>query len=106
MTFDEYQVQAKQTAVYPKTQGIQYTVIGLNDEAGELLGKLKKWMRGDYNFRALQNGLEAELGDVLWYAAMLATELGVSLEDVAQANLDKLASRQERGSIQGEGDER
>ena len=53
-----------------------------------------------------RDDMAAELGDVLWYVAAVAQELGVSLADVAQANLDKLASRKARGTLQGSGDNR
>jgi len=52
------------------------------------------------------SALVFELGDVLWYVARLAMELGVSLDDVAQLNLEKLSDRAARGVIGGSGDHR
>lgn len=103
MNLNEYQNAAMMTAVYPEAHGLTYTVLGLASEAGELAGKLKKQIR-DGAFQG--PAMEAELGDVLWYVAMVAEELGISLELVAQRNLEKLASRAERGKIGGSGDDR
>ena len=82
--------------------------MGLANEAGEVLGKLKKIVRdegGEVSAEALA-ALKAELGDVLWYLAALAGELGLSLEEIGRENLAKLADRARRGAIQGEGDQR
>jgi len=103
MTLDEYQSQAWITAIYPKEASIIYPAMGLANEAGEVLGKVKKKIRdGAFDREATIN----ELGDVLWYVAVLADDLGVSLSDVAKINLDKLNSRKERGTLQGSGDNR
>jgi len=48
--------------------------------------------------------LKGEIGDVLWYVAQFCTEIGLDLEEVAQSNLDKLNSRKERGTLEGDGD--
>jgi NTP pyrophosphatase (non-canonical NTP hydrolase) len=85
-----------------------YPTLGLTNEAGEVAGKIKKVFRdkdgviGD----ADREALKAELGDVLWYLAQIATELDLSLDEIAQHNLDKLMSRQSRGVIGGDGDVR
>jgi len=79
-TFTEYQVSARRTALYPEDQGIIYTT------AKEEIAK--------------------ELGDVLWYVANLAFELGYDLGDIAAINIQKLVDRQERGKIHGDGDNR
>lgn len=50
--------------------------------------------------------MSKELGDVLWYVAQLATELGLDLDRIAEENLDKLLSRQRRGVLSGSGDDR
>lgn len=103
MTFDEYQDQAVTTAIYKSEHQLTYPAMGLANEAGEVLGKVKKIMRdGVYD----RNAIAKEVGDVLWYAAALCRDLNVSMSDVAQMNLDKLRSRQERGTLQGNGDER
>ncbi len=103
MRLNDYQHEAASTAIYPKAKGLEYTTLGLVGEAGELANKVKKILRGDsVDFFALRD----ELGDVLWYVAALATELGYPLEIVAKRNLEKLASRKERGVTKGEGDNR
>ncbi|RMF82961.1 MAG: hypothetical protein D6737_00030 [Chloroflexi bacterium] len=111
MDFDHYQQQAKSTAQYPREQGRSYTVLGLAGEAGELANLHKKLLRGDYHSDSKDEAayielVRGELGDVLWYAAMVAEEHGLSLAEIAQENLDKLASRQARGVIKGSGDKR
>jgi len=106
ITISDYQDKAATTAVYPKERGVEYTTLGLVGEAGEIANKVKKVMRGDYDRDALREMLAGEIGDVLWYLAMLAEELGIDLGDIAQANLDKLASRKDRGVITGSGDDR
>ena len=75
-------------------------------EAGEVANKAKKILRGDYQAKDIQEQIAGELGDVLWYLAMVAYEFDLSLEDIAQANLDKLASRKQRGVLKGSGDTR
>ena len=102
-TLDGYQLKAVKTAIYPIEAQVTYPAMGLANEAGEVLGKVKKIIRdGTYN----REGIVDELGDVLWYAAALARDLDVSLTEVAHRNLEKLASRQERGTLQGSGDKR
>ena len=117
LNFNEYQKKAHETASYPcGTIGKEahavnylYPALGLAEEAGEVAGKYAKAIR-DNNGVVFDHDRETaiikELGDVLWFVAELATCLGVKLEDVAQKNLDKLASRKERGVIHGSGDDR
>lgn len=112
MTLDEYQLQARSTAIYPAEARILYPTLKLAGEAGEVAEKLGKLMR-DEGFRpgaalepAQRDALAKELGDVLWYVANLAADLGLSLEAIGTTNLAKLASRAERGVLQGSGDER
>ena len=102
MTFDEYQEFARSTAIYPTTCKVTYPTLGLCGEAGEVAEKVKKHMRDGKSLI----GLGLELGDVLWYISALADDLGVTLEEVAQANVDKLKSRMERNKIKGDGDYR
>lgn len=110
MHFEDYQRGTATTAIYPGQGtwvGLAYVSLGLG-EAGELQGKVKKLMRDD-DFVLTderRQAIVAELGDVLWYAAQLATELNVSLGDVAQANLAKLSDRKEREVLGGSGDDR
>ena len=109
MDFSDYQRLSRATAKYPPIgHAVIYPTLGLTNEAGEVAGKVKKIFRdksgviGD----ADREALAAELGDVLWYLAQVATELDLSLDDIAQHNLDKLMSRLERGKIGGDGDTR
>ncbi len=106
MTFNEYQREAMKTAIYPK--GLHYPVLGLTEEAGEVAGKLAKIIRDKGGEITTDDkvAIGKELGDVLWMCAAIAEELGFSLESVAEANILKLASRQERGVISGSGDNR
>lgn len=109
ITMSAYQAGARRTYTREELmtrEGIAYTALGLAGEAGELANKIKKILRGDYEADYIREDIAAELGDVLWYAAMLAAEFDLSLEDVARANLEKLAARQARGTIKGSGDER
>lgn len=106
MTPNAYQKQAKATAAYPVEEGVNYCIHGLTNEAGEVSGKYKKFLRGDKPWPIVQEELIDELGDVQWYVAQLADELGVTLEEVMQRNLDKLHARKNRGTIKGDGDKR
>lgn len=107
--FRSYQREAGRTAAYPNIgKNATYPVLGLCGEAGEVAEKVKKVMRDDGGefSAAKRQEIAKELGDVLWYCAALATELDLDLGDIAQTNLDKLASRQARGKIGGSGDNR
>jgi NTP pyrophosphatase (non-canonical NTP hydrolase) len=107
MTLNEYQKAAKLTAIYPNNgfEGYTYCALKLNGEAGEVAELVGKTMRGDYGMLPAEK-LKKELGDVLWYVANLAHDLGFNLSDVAQANLNKLRSRAERGVLKGSGSDR
>ncbi|MGB9911633.1 MAG: nucleoside triphosphate pyrophosphohydrolase family protein [Microgenomates group bacterium] len=109
MTFAVYQKQARKTAIYPNLgKNYIYPTLGLSGESGEVAEKIKKVIRDKKGIidNKTKEELEKELGDVLWYLANLATELNLSLEAIAQKNLNKLASRQTRGKLHGEGDNR
>lgn len=118
MNFNEYQQKAGATAIYPgqgQFLGLTYAVLGLVGEAGETAEQVKKTWRDDFvEAHAAFNELTPErkqkiikeLGDVLWYAAQLATELGIPLGDVAQTNIDKLAARAAANQLHGEGSDR
>ena len=108
MNFNEYQEKARETAVYPNIgNNLWYPALGLG-ESGECQNIVKKVYR-DKDGNADANDVRMivkELGDQLWYIAAVASELGVSLDDVAQLNIDKLRDRAERGALHGSGDNR
>jgi NTP pyrophosphatase (non-canonical NTP hydrolase) len=104
-TFDEYQQETMKTAVYDKDVAVTYLALGLASEAGEVAGKVKKWVRGDTSYVDTDE-IAKELGDVLWYVSQMAETFNLSLGDIAQANVDKLHSRMERDKIKGDGDNR
>jgi NTP pyrophosphatase (non-canonical NTP hydrolase) len=108
MTLNQYQEAAKQTAIYKKEHKIFYTTFGLVSEAGEVAGKVKKVMRDNNNRFKLEDLQEIakELGDVLWYVATLADDIGIDLEDIARINIQKLTARKEKVTISGSGDNR
>lgn len=108
MNLSEYQHKASATAIYPEAgtgspNELAYLSLGLGGETGEVLEKTKKLIRdGTFDRQAVAK----ELGDVLWYLSQLTNAIGYNLEHIAQLNLDKLGSRQERGVLSGSGDER
>jgi NTP pyrophosphatase (non-canonical NTP hydrolase) len=109
MTFKEYQEEARKTAIYPNLgSNFIYPTLGLAGEAGEVAEKIKKVLRDNNGLvsEEKKQELTKELGDVLWYIANLSAELGLSMEDVALKNLEKLKSRQERNELHGSGDNR
>lgn len=121
LSFTEYQSKAKTTAMYLeklkakyelpeelwKVLGLSYVGLGLG-EVGEIQNKLKKVIRdcGGELSEEQKEYFKKEVGDCIWYLAMMCEELGADFGDVAQANLDKLASRKERGVLAGSGDNR
>jgi NTP pyrophosphatase (non-canonical NTP hydrolase) len=108
MQLNEYQTQAQLTAVYPRPTSEpakQYLALKLNGEAGEVAELVGKHMRGDHQPNYTDD-LAKELGDCLWYVAMLAEEAGFDLNTIAQMNLSKLQDRQSRGVLKGSGDDR
>jgi len=108
MNFQDYQAAAKTTALYGDKNRITYPALGLTSEAGEVAGKVKKVLRdreGDFSEEQIA-AIGDELGDVLWYVAVLAADLGLSMQAIAESNVDKLRSRMERGVIKGDGDRR
>ena len=108
MELSEYQRLSRSTAEYPRQEALTYPALGLAGEAGEFADHAKKVIRDDGGEVTPQRreAMAKELGDVLWYVAQLASELGLELDRVAQDNLDKLLSRQRRGVLSGSGDER
>lgn len=104
MRFNEYQAEARTTAIYPEDRAVEYLSMGLAGEVGEVLNKLKKVVRDGREIDP--RDLTAELGDVLWYLSNLAGTFEIDLEDVAEYNIIKLRSRQQRGALGGSGDKR
>lgn len=119
MTATEYEQQAHRTIAGHAAENISYLSFGLVAEVGEVADKIAKAVRrGEISINndeiiikrgsgeELTQNIADELGDVLWFVAMLARRLGFSLEEVMRRNLDKLADRQARGVIIGDGDKR
>ena len=109
MDLNSYQQQAGSTAHYPcRGSNVLYPTLGLCGEAGEVADKVKKVIRDQDGVFSTERreAIVMELGDVLWYVSQLADELGYSLEAVASANLEKLASRAARDQLGGSGDDR
>jgi NTP pyrophosphatase (non-canonical NTP hydrolase) len=109
MDFSEYQSLSRRTATYPRAgEDMTYPALGLCGEAGEVAEKVKKTIRDDGGVLSdeRREALARELGDVLWYLSQLATEADLDLETIAEDNLEKLLSRQERGVLRGSGDDR
>jgi len=105
---DMYQKVALTTAIYPREQAIIYPTLGLTGEAGEVANKVKKIIRdgSDSKDEKLVSEIKAEIGDCLWYIAVLANDFDIKLSDIASANIEKLALRQKNNTIHGSGDER
>jgi NTP pyrophosphatase (non-canonical NTP hydrolase) len=108
MELSEYQLLSRRTAEYPREAWLAYPALGLAGEAGEVAEHAKKAIRDDAGEVSDERraAMGKELGDVLWYVAQLASELGLDLDEIARVNLDKLLSRQRRGVLSGSGDER
>ena len=126
LTLNEYQDKAMSTCM-PESDNLFYMLANLVGEVGEFASKVGKHMRkGKLHITTTQRDEEgkiihtqvwnvtederklmlSEIGDILWQTAGLANVMGVTLEDVAQENLAKLASRKRRNVIDGDGDER
>jgi NTP pyrophosphatase (non-canonical NTP hydrolase) len=105
---DMYQKVAKTTAIYPREQAIIYPTLGLTGEAGEVANKVKKIIRdgSDSKDERLVSEIKSEIGDCLWYIAVLASDFDIKLSDIASSNLEKLANRKKNGTIHGSGDNR
>lgn len=99
LSFEEYQSEAKQTALYPRRlENLEYPTLGLAGEAGEVANIVKKIQR-DFDgviTDEVRLKLKDELGDVLWYISACADELGLTLTEIAEFNVDKLAKRHKR----------
>ena len=108
MDFNSYQRIAKTTAIYPATHKILYPALGLAGEAGEVANKVKKLIRDGTSSlpKEWKENIGSEIGDVLWYCAVLADDLGISLGKIAADNETKLQRRKDKGMISGSGDTR
>ena len=107
MEFNQYQELARSTAIYPAEYGLVYTALGLAGESGEVAEKVKKLIRDeDDKSGNFEDAVASELGDVLWYLANLASEIGMTLEEIAILNTQKLQDRKARGVLKGSGDDR
>lgn len=107
-SLNKYQAEAMVTAVFKEELKIVYPALGLNGEAGEVAEKVKKVLRGDSEGFTDDKCREIakELGDCLWYVSVLANSIGYTLQEIAEMNINKLRSRQQRGRIGGNGDNR
>jgi NTP pyrophosphatase (non-canonical NTP hydrolase) len=109
MDISDYQLRSRATAVYPGAgENLLYPTLGLCGEAGEVAEKIKKMIRDDAGVLTEERraALSKELGDVLWYLTQIATEADLELDAIAEANIEKLSSRQRRNVLQGSGDDR
>ncbi len=104
MELNDYQSKCLNT--WHGDQRLIRSFLGVCGEAGELSERIKKHLRGDYDVQELKSRSFKEIGDVLYYIAVLAHELGFELSDIAEDNIAKLAKRQEEGKIKGDGDHR
>ena len=107
--FNTYQQESRKTwGLVKMDHPIVYPTMGLVNEAGELAGKVKKIFRDKDGVISDEDreALKYELGDVLWYLAQIATELDLTLDEVASANPTHLFSRLQRNTSRGDGDNR
>jgi len=109
MNFNDYQKKAMASAVYPNIgSNIVYPTLGINGEAGEIAEKVKKIIRDKNGVwdDTDRDAIKKEIGDSMWYCAALCHEFGLSLDDVAKANIEKLTKRVLDNTIHGSGDDR
>lgn len=107
-SLNEYQTKAISTIKYKPEDALNYTILGLAGEAGELAGKFAKVIRdNDYVVtEEVKTAMIKELGDIQWMVAACAHALGITLQEVCEINYDKLQDRQTRGVLSGSGDDR
>ena len=115
MDFNEYQKESFKTW-YPKEfteeldgkfkKGFTQALLGLCGEAGEVADKIKKSIRDGFSFDSIRLAIAKELGDVLYYITRVGEYFNLTLEEIAQTNIDKLRDREKRGKISGSGDNR
>jgi NTP pyrophosphatase (non-canonical NTP hydrolase) len=109
ITAKAYQLAACDTAIFPKNKAMEYLTLGLTGEAGEIANKVKKLIRDGAHrdaYEAKKIQIAYEIGDVMWYCAVLAEELDMDLGHIMEKNLEKLADRKRRGTLSGSGDSR
>lgn len=106
ITASTYQSKAKETAIFPRDKALEYLSLGLVGESGEIANKIKKIIRDNIPSSNWKTDLPNEIGDVLWYCAMLADYLDSDLGKIMENNLEKLQSRKKRGVLGGSGDNR
>ena len=110
MTLKEYQTKALESRFYSEDSlsAVVYCALAINGEAGEIAEKVKKIIRDNSSIITDTHvyDIAKEIGDVLWYCTALADELGLSLEEIAQINLEKLTDRKSRNAMEGSGDNR
>lgn len=108
MNLNDYQKAALRTANLKHHNEIFHLVLGLVGESGEIAEKFKKLVRDKESDESQidRDDIAKELGDVLWYVAVLAEYLDIPLDEIGQKNIAKLASRQQRGMLAGSGDNR
>lgn len=108
MNFNDFQQSAMLTAIYPPSADVLYPAMLLGAEAGEAQNKVQKLIRKGASLTEMDEdtklAITDEVGDVLWAAAALLWDMGVSMEFAARRNLEKLADRNARGVINGDGD--
>ena len=108
MELNDYQQAALGTAIYPADINSPYLALGLAGETGEVCDKIKKEIR-DCNSQfgqASRQEIAKELGDVMWYLSCLSHELGYTLDEIANMNVEKIQSRLFRNKLHGQGDNR
>ncbi len=103
---DEYQTLCADTAVFPQEVALQYLTLKLAGETGEVAELVGKHFRGDPDKKDIRDALGKELGDVMWYIAMLADHFDFNLSEIATININKLQDRQNRDVLKGSGDYR
>jgi len=108
MSFADYQTAAYALATYPRNMLIVYPALGLAGEAGEVANKVKKIYRDDGGTLTdeRREQIKKELEDTLWYVAAVASDIGVTLADIAADNIANLTGRKNRDTLHGDGDDR
>ena len=106
MKMNDYQIEAYKTAIYPKSAVPHYNGLAIAEEAGEICGKIKRYYRDNLPLEEVKKYIKKEGGDLLWELCGILTEFELTLEEVAEANLEKLRDRAARGVISGSGDNR